>query len=169
MRIASCRELTALLLSHLRREAYERLPWTRGRLFNFLVSTVIFMNTASWQEGATCGRQWKLHRFILCATKVWLGLETDTRKHRNRCAPHVSLGLGSFVVRRFELPHEHYGMQNQTCLMKKLLSKWHSCLQASLSTLTFKCWQCMFLHSHATSCIVLMRCCFRCLLRPLDS
>eukprot|EP00913_Durusdinium_trenchii_P007369 g6928.t1 len=41
-------------------QAYERLPWTRGRLFNFLVSTVIFMNT------------------------VWLGLETDTRKHRNR-------------------------------------------------------------------------------------
>lgn len=34
-------------------QAYERLPWTRGRLFNFLVSTVIFMNT------------------------VWLGLETD--------------------------------------------------------------------------------------------
>lgn len=27
-------------------QAYERLPWTRGRCFNILVSTVIFLNTA---------------------------------------------------------------------------------------------------------------------------
>ena len=30
-------------------QAYERLPWTRGRCFNILVSTVIFLNTAPWQ------------------------------------------------------------------------------------------------------------------------
>jgi len=34
-------------------QAYEKLPWTRGRFFNILVSTAIFLNT------------------------VWLGIETD--------------------------------------------------------------------------------------------
>ena len=36
------------LRRHQWNQAYEKLPWTRGRFFNILVSTAIFLNTASW-------------------------------------------------------------------------------------------------------------------------
>ena len=62
-------------VSFAKNQAYEKLPWTRGRFFNILVSTAIFLNTASWLT--YINRSFEGWWFVYFLLILWMG-EWDT-------------------------------------------------------------------------------------------